>query len=294
MPLNLRICLCIVVLVCAISTQVGVLAAPSQPADRPDLQLFLTALGKDDSPPVLDASALSLLIDKTPAQVKAVRAAKDDPLLFAVLVDVSLSDAPRAGAIKEAALQIFQRLASPENQGYLVLFDDVVAASPNPISVSRAKEVLQAANFQQRGTAMYDAIEQTCRQKLSRSGNPAKPRRVIVLISDGGDNASHATSAMAKEAALEEGVSVFSLIIEDPFAPTHRGEESLKEISQGTGGLSTDKDLKKAVSVSLMAIDAQSMVTFTPAQAGDNKLHEIKIKCTQKGVHVYPPSDVFF
>jgi hypothetical protein len=240
---------------------------------------------------------LSVLVDKTPAQVKALHAAKDDPLLFAVLVDISRSNASMADSIKEAALQIFQGLASTQNQGYLVLFNSEVAVSPDYISISQAKQALDSASFQEGGTAVYDAIEQICKKRLSRSGNPAKPRRVILLIADGEDNASHVTPTRAEQAALEEGVSVFSLVIREPFPisgplPRRRGEEFLKEVSQKTGGFSTDKDLKKAVLVSLTAVEAEWMVTFAPVQSADKTLHELTIKCTQKGVHIYAPDAV--
>ena len=69
---------------------------PQSPPDKPDLQLFLTAFAKDDSPAIPQETGLSVLVDKTPAQVKAVRSVKDDPLLFAVLVDISKSAATAA------------------------------------------------------------------------------------------------------------------------------------------------------------------------------------------------------
>ena len=295
MQFHLRLLFWIVVLLSGLSTSdVGVMALPPQSSEKTDFQFFLTAFGKGDSPAALQEMGLSVLVDKTPAQVKAVRSAKDDPLLFAVLVDISRSNASMADSIKEAALQIFQRLSSIQNQGYLVLFSSEVVVSPNPISVSQAKQALDSASFQEGGTAVYDAIEQICKHRLSRSGNPAKPRRVILLISDGEDNASRVTHTRAEQAALEEGVSVFSLVIRAPFPitgplPGRHGEEFLKEVSQKTGGFSTDKDLKKAVLVSLTAVEAEWVVTFAPVQSADKALHELTVKSTQKGVHIYAP-----
>lgn len=189
---QLRIVLCAAVLVW-VSDQIDVTAAARQSAPtQSEVQFFLTALAKDGSPTLLQEAGLSVLIDKTAAQVRGVRSAKDDQLLFAVLIDVSRSDAATANSIKEAAAQLFQGLASGQNQGYLVLFNHRVAMSQVPLSVPQAKKVLDSAMFGG-GTAVYDAIEQSCEQKLSRSGNPAISRRVIVLISDGEDNQSHVT-----------------------------------------------------------------------------------------------------
>jgi Mg-chelatase subunit ChlD len=132
-------------------------------------------------------SELSVSVDKQTAQVNTLRAAKSDALLFAVVVDASKSDAGGAALIKKAALQLFQGLSTDGNRGYLVLFNVSVAISHKPLQVSEAQSVLDATKFDG-GTAVYDAIEQTCIQRLSRSGNPDTPRRVILLIPDGEDN----------------------------------------------------------------------------------------------------------
>ncbi|MGC1370672.1 MAG: hypothetical protein WA824_00915, partial [Candidatus Sulfotelmatobacter sp.] len=178
MESHLRILFWTIVLLGAPSGLTQVMAVPPQPSpDSAGLQVFLSALGKNDSQAVLQEPDLSVRIDKTIAQVKAVRSALDEPLLFAVLVDVSGSDAAAANSVKEAAFQLFQHLAGAENQGYLVLFNQKVAVSRDPISASQAKKALGSVIFKG-GTAVYDAIDPTCKQKLSRSGNPAKPRRV--------------------------------------------------------------------------------------------------------------------
>lgn len=289
---HLRTLLCATVLLWALSNQIEVIAAAPQSSPvQADLQFFLTARAKDDSPTVLQETGLSVLVDKTVAQVKGVRSAKDDPLLFAVLVDVSRSDAATANSIKEAAFQLFQALASAQNQGYLVLFNHRVAMSQVPLSVSQANKALDSAMFDG-GTAVYDAIEQTCKQKLSRSGNPARSRRVILLISDGEDNQSHVTDTKAEQAALEEGVSVFSVVTKGPMGGP-QGEKFLKEISQRTGGLATDKDLKQAVPVLIAAIEGQWAVTVVPTQSADRKLHSMQIKCAQKNVRISAPSGLF-
>lgn len=291
MQSNLRIALWAIVLLCALSSQSHVMAVPQQ--SRPDItgfQVLLTAFGKSDSPLVLQESDISVRIDKAAAQVKSVRSAKEEPLLFAVLVDTSKSDAAIADSVKEAAFQLFQELASAQNQGYLVLFNHKVTVSREPISASRVKEVLESTIFDG-GTAVYDAIAETCKQKLSRSGNPAKPRRVILLISDGEDNSSDITHRKAEEAALEEGVSVFSLVTRSPYGES-RGKDFLKEIGRRTGGFSSDKDLKKDVSDSVEAIAAQWMITLAPTGQADQKLHSMQIRCRKKDIHIYAPTDV--
>jgi len=269
----------------------GQTTAASQASPRlADAQFFFTALAKDRSPAVLGEANLIVLVGNALSQVKSVRSAKNDPLLFAVLVDVSKSDAPTADSIREAAFRLFQGLATDTNQGYLVLFDDEVVSTQTPISVSAAKKALDSAKFSG-GTAVYDAIEMICRQRLSRSANPAVPRRVILLISDGEDNTSHVTHKQAEQAALEEGVSVFSVVTRGPLGGP-QGEKFLKEVSQTTGGFATDKGLKQAVSVLLAAVNAQWLVTLRSTESADGKLHSVQLKCMQKDVHISAPNGV--
>lgn len=292
MTFQRRIVLCAILLLWVLTNKIEVMAAaPQPPPDRGEFQFFLTALAKDDSPAILEEPGLSVRVDKAAAEVKSVRSAKDDPLLFAVLVDVSKSDAATANSIKQAAFRLFQSLASPRNRGYLVLFDHQIAMSQRPLSAAEVQKALESIVFNG-GTAVYDAIEQTCKQKLSRSENPDWPRRAVLLISDGEDNSSHVTSKKAEQAAIEEGVSVFSLVTKGPMGGPE-GENFLKQVSQKTGGLATDKDLQQAVPASLAAIERQWAITVVPAQSADGKIHSMQIKCAQKDVRISAPSGLF-
>lgn len=283
---------CASVLFLVVSSQLQVTAKPLQSPtpDKGAVRFFLTASAKGGSAAVLQETELTVVVDEVPAQVKALRPVKDDPLLFALLVDISKSDAATADSVKEAAFQLFQRLGSSQNQGYLGFFNHRLTISRTPLPVSQAKQALDAATFTG-GTAIYDAIEQTCRQKLSRAGNPDRPRRLILVISDGEDNQSHVTHRGAEEAALEEGISVVSIVTRSALGG-ERGEAFMREVSHRTGGLSIEKDLKQAVPVALAAIDAQWEITLAPPRPADKKLHSMQVKCKQKDVHISAPSDV--
>ncbi len=138
-----------VVLVSAISSQAqtGVEKPPSPSAEKPSVQVFLTASDKHGSAAMPVQSEISVSVDKQPAQIRTLRSAKNDPLLFAVLVDTSASRAHSANRIKQAALQLFQRLATDGNQGYLVLFNQSVIISTRPLQVPEVKDLLENAKF---------------------------------------------------------------------------------------------------------------------------------------------------
>jgi hypothetical protein len=57
-----------------------------------------------------------------------------------------------------------------------------------------------------------------------------------------------------------------------------------------TGGFTSDKDPKHAVSFLLAAIKAQWVVTLVSTHSADRNLHSMKIKCAQKDVRISAPS----
>jgi Mg-chelatase subunit ChlD len=284
---RLRIAWTSIGLLFSMSSGLSMNAAGQQLPNDGTPDFYLTAFGRNDSPAVLQENEVSVLVDKAPTQVKTVHQSKDDPLLFALLVDTSESDAKEAKSTKKAAFELFQSLTNAQRQGYLVLFSTRIATSRMPLSVAQAKEALDSARSGG-GTALYDAIHQTCKQTLSRSKNPQNPRRVIVVFSDGEDNMSQVNRGTAEAAAMEEGISVFSVVV-NPTVLQARGTNFLREISQRTGGLSTDEGGNNADRILSAAIDAQSAVTLATPPPGDGKVHSIKVKCTHKGVRIYAP-----
>jgi hypothetical protein len=122
-----------ILIACAISI-CPTLAAQNQPdqASSLPIQVFITASHKDGLPISLTTTDIAVSIDKKPAQVTNVRSVKDDPLLFALLVELSKSDGEKAKTIRELGVQLFRALAVGQNQGYLVLFNDNVAMSQTP------------------------------------------------------------------------------------------------------------------------------------------------------------------
>jgi hypothetical protein len=251
--------------------------------------MFFTASAKDHSPEMPSLSELDASIDKQPVQITSLRSATDDKLLFALVLDVSTSQAPRAGPIKEAAMQLFQALAASGNQGYLVVFDVGVMKSKRPLQFSEVQGALDRIKFGG-GTALFDAIGQTCTTILSRAGNPDFPRRAIVLISDGDDNQSRMTPKEAIEAAEKEGVAIFSLATSSAQGP---GERFLGDATRNTGGQeSTAKNIEDGVKPLLSAINGQLAIDLASPVPPDQKLHSFVISTSNKNVQLSAPAKI--
>jgi hypothetical protein len=120
----------------------GLGQVPRVSPSQGELQVFLTASGKDQIPIIPSLSDLTVSIDGKTAQTKSLHPAKDEPLLFALLVDISKSQAPKADAIKQTAMQVFQSLSTGSNQGYLVVFSHQVGKSKRPLQFSEVQKSL--------------------------------------------------------------------------------------------------------------------------------------------------------
>ncbi len=283
--------LCSALLLCIASQNHSPAQETPLPASvRPPVQIYLTAFNKHGSPTTLSQSDFSVFIDKNPAQVTALRSTKDDKLVFAVLVDVSTSDAPKAKEIKEAANLLFQGLSTGDNLGYLVLFDHQVKMSNKPLQSSEAQKVIDSLKFGG-GTALFDAIGNTCTRILSRSGNPDSPRRAIFVISDGEDNSSKTYPAKMEECAEDEQIAIFSL---DTDFAGGTGASILIKASHDTGGQAIKPGkLVAGVAPLLSIIHGQLVLDVVPPQDPDQKRHSLTVKTSRKDIHFSAPASIF-
>ena len=101
-------------------------------------------------------------------------------------------------------------------------------------------------------TAVYDAVY-LASQRLGETNAAGGRRRVLVLITDGGDTAHGAGYAQAMEQAQRAGVMIYALIVVPIYADAGRntgGEHALIQMTMDTGGryfyIADAKDLAPA------------------------------------------------
>jgi tight adherence protein B len=118
-----------------------------------------------------------------------------------------------------------------------------------------------------RGTSLYDAITQAARQL---QGNPL-PGRVIIVLTDGADNASIGTLASAITAARQANAAVYTIGIEGAgFTST-----PLEELASATGGqyfsASSSSDLARVYGAIGAALKKTWRIQYVTAAApGDH------------------------
>jgi Mg-chelatase subunit ChlD len=241
-------------------------------AADPGVEFYVTA----NAP--LAASDLTVSVDKQPAQVASVRSAKDDPLLFAILLDVSGSQKKYDHVERAAAWTLFQSLYTKGNRGVLAYFSDETTVT-RELSLPEASSVLNGLTFKGASTVFASlAITGVQMQKLP--GAATTPRKVIILLSDGGDNVSRMRPDEVEERMEDSGIAVFSLAIGEI---EKYGQRFLNEIGPKTGGQTEVRtNAQDGVNRLLQAINGQMAVRIVPTQQPDQKHHSLTVKSAHK------------
>jgi tight adherence protein B len=150
---------------------------------------------------------------------------------IATLIDRSQSmrGKPLADAI--AAARAFVAAKHPADEVSVLAFGSrPLTLSPfSSARVDADEPLARLRPDKARGTALYDAISSAAHQLQS---NPL-PGRVIIVLTDGADNASHATIRQAIAAAREASAAVYAIGIEGAGFTS----DPLVEISNATGGV---------------------------------------------------------
>jgi Ca-activated chloride channel family protein len=168
-----------------------------------------------------------------PAEQIASFSLHDSPFASVVLLDTSGSMENRLSLARSAAIRFLDRLRA----------DDVAAVYKFDFKVERVQEFSNSRDLapmvfglSARGmTALNDAIFNGAKALAER---PEK-RKAIVVLSDGLDTYSHATSEKALESALAIGASIYAVdmsSIEHRHSRSQQSAMMLKHFAERTGG----------------------------------------------------------
>jgi Ca-activated chloride channel family protein len=174
--------------------------------------------------------------DGRPQRISVFERQSELPLNLSLAIDTSGSVHKDMAQEQDAARRFVHALMRPQDKMSLFEFaTDVTELTPFTSKVSQIDHGLA----QLRGgeaTALYDTIF-LASQRLGRQ----EGRKVLVLVSDGGDTAKNTTYAGALEQALRNEVMIYSLIdvpIEASAGRDLGGEHALITLAEQTGGKS--------------------------------------------------------
>jgi len=160
---------------------------------------------------------------------------EDTPVTIGLVVDASGSMGPKIGEVIAGAVS-FARQSNPDDELFAIRFnDDVRDLMPDRRFIPASDQEALAATLTrirtEGRTALYDALITA----LERLDEGAKPRKALVVISDGGDNASSATLETVLARARKSNAAIYTIGLFDDGDPD-RNPGVLKELAQTTGG----------------------------------------------------------
>ncbi len=160
---------------------------------------------------------------------------EDTPVTVGLLLDASGSMRPKLGEVTAAALA-FAKSSNPQDELFAIRFNDDVQHAV------RDRRFLMAGDLDALGsalvalrpegrTALYDALT----EGLDHLALGSRPRKVLIVISDGGDNASQATLERVLTRARDSNAVIYTIGIFDD-QDLDRNPGVLKSLARTTGG----------------------------------------------------------
>ncbi len=179
-----------------------------------------------------------LFEDGKPQTIAIFEREATSPLSIVLAIDSSETVLTSEKLEREAAKHFVRAILRPQDEIDLMDFSDTVREIV-PFT-NEAKRVEEGLNELQRGdeTALYNAVY-LASQRLAATREEAGRRRVLVVISDGGDSVRGEKYEQAVEEAQRAGAMIYAIIIVPIAADAGRntgGEHTLIQMADDTGG----------------------------------------------------------
>jgi Ca-activated chloride channel family protein len=209
------------------------------------------------------------------------------PISVVVMLDTSGSMTLALDLVKSAAEQFLLRMM-PEDQGMVGAFNDKIEFHPEGFTNSR-DELVRSLKDLDFGypTRLYDAVNESMAQLKGIPG-----RRVVLVFTDGDDNASKVGSGDVTDRGRVEDVMVYSIGLENEYFDGARKVRSspdrgLRRLSEETGGgfflLKKTDELNTTFTRVAQELHSQYVLGFTP-QVLDGKVHKLEVRLKKPGM----------
>jgi Ca-activated chloride channel family protein len=237
------------------------------------------------------------LFDDKVEQTVTHFAMDDEPVAVGLVFDISGSMGAKLRLSRMAATQFF-RTANPEDEFFLVEFNDQPKLV---VPLTRSTEEIQSqlTFAQSKGrTALLDAVLLA----MNEMKKSKKNRRALLIISDGGDNASRYSETEVRNRVREADVLIYAIGIYEPDGSRSRSPEELagpgllSEIAEQTGGRHLPAEASEMPDVAAkigVELRNRYVLGYSPTdKQRDGRYHPVQVKVVPpKGV---PPLRAFW
>jgi Ca-activated chloride channel family protein len=278
-------------------SSVGAAVAQEPATIRVDVQLVrILATVKDPSGGLvgsLSKSDFNVSDNGVPQQISVFERQTDQPLSIAVLIDNSGSTAKDLKFETDSVARFLRALfreGNPEDAAALYSFNWEIVKQNNFTRNLTAIEHSLRLLRGEAGTSLYDAILLASRDIEERRG-----RKVLVIITDGGDTTSRSDFQRATEAAQLADAVIYPLLIVPITNDAGRnvgGENALATLALRTGGRvfvpSVGAALDQAFDQILRDLRTQYLLGFYPKDVPLTKerFHTLEVTVTDPRLQV--------
>jgi Ca-activated chloride channel family protein len=231
-----------------------------------------------------DKKDFQLFEDGKPQAISVFEREATSPLSIVLAIDESGTIETSERLERQAAKHFVQAILREQDELDLMDFSDTVREVV-PFT-NQARRIEQGLGQLQRGdeTALYNAIY-LASERLGTTSPAANRRRVVVIISDGGDSIQGGQKyEQAIEEAQRAGAIIYSIIIVPVAADAGRntgGEHALIQMSEDTGGkyyyVEDPADLEPAFRHVSDDLRTQYLLGYYAPESGGNAFRRIRV-----------------
>ncbi len=273
--------------------------APTIKVDVNEADLYFSARDKDGFVTNLSKSDCSVSEDKVPQTIKNFTQEKKLPLTIGILLDTSGSQQNVLPLEQQSGATFLRDVLTPKDEAFLISFDinvNLLADYTNRASeISRAMNKAQintgagtgsvTGNGTPRGTLLFDAVYLAAHDKLASEAG----RKIIVMLTDGGENGSQENRQGAIEAAQKANAIVYVILIADRMGQLYSGfnvgDADMDKLASETGGRvinvgNNGKKLEEAFQQITDELRTQYLLSYTPTnRKADGTYRKIDLTC---------------
>ena len=221
----------------------------------------------------LGQEAFRVLEDRRPQEISFFNN-QDAPVTVGLLIDSSGSMAPNRNLVIAASMA-FSKAMNPQDEFFVLGFNENVHTPlPADKPFTNYEPTLRVALVQAikaRGqTAIYNAVNSGL-EYVQKGGFE---RQVLIVVSDGGDNASSTTRAQVLANAQASNAVIYTIALVDPMDP-EADPGFLSQLSESTGGVAFKPKNASEIDEILqrVAVDIRNMYTigYVPASVAPTR-----------------------
>ena len=225
----------------------------------------------------------------SPRRIVSFGALFDRSLRVGILIDNSESMSDTLPLNKMIAERFMQSAFRPESdQAFLVDFgvsSETLRPWSNapPLIRQSIRSVRIGEGNALRGTALFDAVFRACFYNFGKA-DPTATGNILLLFSDGVDNAGHTNLQEALRSCQASNTSIYAFSIPPRPGEASLGPKNLRDLTSGSGGrLFRADEGERELLADLSTIESESRnqyrLVYKPANfKRDGSFHEIEIQ----------------